>query len=476
MPKRYISAISIGSSRIKGAVGCIDTATGSLTVLAIDEQPISGSVRYGWVNNVEEVSNHIAGIVARLQAVQAVAPRKIESVYVGISGRSLASNPHKVSLRLQGEQKITADTMAMLQRDAYESFHTDYDIVGIMPGDFTVDNIPTVNPVGSYGNTVAGTYNIFTCRPQLLRNIHRVFDDRLSLDIAGTVILPVAESELVLTSDERRLGCMLVDLGSETTTVSIYKDGELRYLATIPIGGRNITRDIASLGVTEERAEDFKVVYGDAMPDESATVPPSAVGDILSDIVVGHYIQARAGESAANIMAHVDYAGMRLSDLTAGIILVGGGARLRNFGHLIENESKLHVRIGVPSSNVRIADSSIQPVREVDIISLLNSSVVMGSDVECVIEPKPVNVQSSRSDAYEGTPGRQGYVIDDTDDDSDMTLFDDDPDPDDLPEFETPERQVKKKSIPEPQKPSRWISIRDRIIHVMKGPDEEDDE
>lgn len=366
--------------------------------------------------------------------------------------------------------------MAMLQRDAYESFHTDYDIVGIMPGDFTVDNIPTVNPVGSYGNTVAGTYNIFTCRPQLLRNIHRVFDDRLSLDIAGTVILPVAESELVLTSDERRLGCMLVDLGSETTTVSIYKDGELRYLATIPIGGRNITRDIASLGVTEERAEDFKVVYGDAMPDESATVPPSAVGDILSDIVVGHYIQARAGEIAANIMAHVDYAGMRLSDLTAGIILVGGGARLRNFGHLIENESKLHVRIGVPSSNVRIADSSIQPVREVDIISLLNSSVVMGSDVECVIEPKPVNVQSSRSDAYEGTPGRQGYVIDDTDDDSDMTLFDDDPDPDDLPEFETPERQVKKKSIPEPQKPSRWISIRDRIIHVMKGPDEEDDE
>ena len=75
-----------------------------------------------------------------------------------------------------------------------------------MPGDFNVDNIPTVNPVGSYGNTVAGTYNIFTCRPQLLRNIHRVFDDRLSLDIAGTVILPVAESELVLTSDERRLG------------------------------------------------------------------------------------------------------------------------------------------------------------------------------------------------------------------------------------------------------------------------------
>lgn len=156
--------------------------------------------------------------------------------------------------------------------------------------------------------------------------------------------------------------------------------------------------------------------------------------------------------------------------------MVGGGARLRNFGHLIENESKLHVRIGVPSSNVRIADSSIQPVREVDIISLLNSSVVMGSDVECVIEPKPVNVQSSRSDAYEGTPGRQGYVIDDTDDDSDMTLFDDDPDPDDLPEFETPERQVKKKPIPEPQKLSRWISIRDRIIHVMKGPDEEDDE
>lgn len=64
-----------------------------------------------------------------------------------------------------------------------------------------------------------------------------------------------AIADLVLTSDEKKLGCMLVDFGAETTTVSMYKNGTLRYFETLPLGSRNITRDIMSLNHTEENAE-----------------------------------------------------------------------------------------------------------------------------------------------------------------------------------------------------------------------------
>ena len=64
---------------------------------------------------------------------------------------------------------------------------------------------------------------------------------------------------------------MLVDMGAETTTVTIYRKGCLRYFATLPFGGRNITRDITSLNVLEENAEDIKITSGNAIPRDTAS-------------------------------------------------------------------------------------------------------------------------------------------------------------------------------------------------------------
>jgi cell division protein FtsA len=71
--------------------------------------------------------------------------------------------------------------------------------------------------------------------------------------VNGIILSPLAVAKHVLSYDERQLGCMLVDLGAETTTVSIYKNDALIHIATLPFGGRNITRDIMSLNVLEER-------------------------------------------------------------------------------------------------------------------------------------------------------------------------------------------------------------------------------
>lgn len=80
-------------------------------------------------------------------------------------------------------------------------------------------------------------------------------------------LAPLALAESVLTETEKRSGCMLVDIGADTTTVSVYFKNILRHIAVIPIGGNNITKDIASLQMEESAAEEMKIKYGSAYTD-----------------------------------------------------------------------------------------------------------------------------------------------------------------------------------------------------------------
>ncbi len=472
MQSTDIAAIEIGSSNIKGAVATLDHVTGELTVIAREQTPTAGCVRYGWINNVEEVCRLIEQTIDRLESNPRVAPARIRAVYVAVGGRSLKSSVHEVKLRLDDERKITADTLAKLARDARESFVTDKDILDVFPRKFVIDSGTISNPIGSYSRNLSATYNIITCRPQMMRNLNRVFDAlRSRLHPAGIIIRPLAEADLVLTSDDRRVGCAMVDVGSDTTTVLIYKEGVLRYLATIPIGSHNITRDIASLGVTLERAEAYKLNNGDAC-NPSIAASTDAFAEQADSMV-----RARAGEIVANIVANIGYADMRATDLPAGIVLIGGGSYLRNFERLLAEESGMKVRRGHIERPIRIDATSAVAERSVDILSALlaGTSANASDDIECLEKPVPsVEQKAERTDSYytdnqyttratHHRPQREeDILIDDTDDGTDTDLFENE--------------QVnmdEKKSGKESQKRSFMNWLKDRAVDLVKGPDED---
>ena len=82
-------------------------------------------------------------------------------------------------------------------------------------------------------------------------------------------LAPLALADSILTDNEKRGGCVLVDLGAETTTVSVYYKSILRHLAVLPLGGANITKDIASLQMEEKDAEAMKIKYGSAYTENN---------------------------------------------------------------------------------------------------------------------------------------------------------------------------------------------------------------
>ena len=392
MDSTTIVALEIGSSKICGAVGTVN-AEGILTVKIVEEEPLVDSVRYGQPRNIKVASTSIQRILRKIQ--NRLEGRKILNAYVGIGGRSLGSIATQVERNLPPETEVTPELLNRLNIEAKNSANTDKDILKVEPKAFFIDNVRIdKDPVGMYWSDIRMDANLIVCRKQLKRNVDLLVKETVGLGVAGYVTRPIAEAELVLTPDEKRLGCMLVDFGAETTTVAIYKQGRLQYLSTLPMGSRNITRDITTLNYVEEEAENIKITRGHASYTRET-------GDSVSLPEITHLVVHRTSEIIANIKAQIKYASLTAQELPGGIVIVGRGAKLPGFSEKVAGETALKVRIGTANSPmVRIGDSRI-PSDSVDIISILLAG--SADPVEC-IEPKPEPVTPQEEQKTEPEP------------------------------------------------------------------------
>ena len=408
MEEKYIVALEIGSSKIKGAIGTVDSA-GALSVKAVEEEKLADVVRYGCIRNVVETANAIRTVIGRLE--QREPGRTVTGVYVSVGGRSMMAQSIEIERRLPSEMEITNDLISDIINDALAYQLSERSIVGVTQREFRVDNSPTNRPVGTFGSHVSARLNLISCRTQLVRNLNHVLDERLHIAINDVFVRQVAEADLVLFPEERRQGCMLVDFGAETTTVSIYKNDVMLYLSTIPMGSRNITRDTTALNYLEEMAEDLKIDGGNALSTPEPVPTYSGKGFDFGQI--NNYVSARAGEIIANINEHIKYAGLTPDRLPAGIILIGRGSKLNGFDRRLENLTTLKVRFGTPGNRIRILDGRVNSTEHVDVISILAEAVKSREIQECMTLPRtvaPAPEEFSYSQAHQQQPAPQtGY-------------------------------------------------------------------
>lgn len=382
MEPRSIVAIEISSSKIKGGVATVD-ASGVLTVLAVEEIKAVDNVRYGRVQNVQEVSSGVNEIIRKLENNPAVAPNKIVGVVVPVGGRSLGSIPASGTLSFPGDIEILADTVNRLKQEALKDVVTTKAIEAVLPRTFFVNNVAVAKPVGNYGQRFRGEFVLIAIAPETRRNLERVKFESITGDRVFQRLRATAVADLVLTDTERQLGCALVDFGAETVTVSVYKEGALCYLSTLPIGSRTITRDLMNgLTLTEERAEEFKTTIGNAALPESG----SAAGDATA-VEVNNFVQARAGEIAANIVHQILQSGYKAAELAAGIILTGGGSKLRNFDNVLGAQSKMSVRPASIPPVVEFHSSFDRSGDNIDIVALLWAGARSPKVVDCLYIP-----------------------------------------------------------------------------------------
>lgn len=369
---KHIIALEIGSSAIKLGLARVspDNPASRPTLCASVILPLGEQVRLGRIFNLNGTAEVIAQGIHTLEASAALAPAKISGVYVAVGGRSLGTTPGAAQLTLPDYGEIDQNILERLHEQACDAIPETKEILQVIPLRYEVDGQPTANPLGSTGEHIAARYTIVHCDPRNVRNIETVVGQRLGLDICGWVIRPLALAELCLSEKAVKAGCMLADIGHQTTTVAVFKDSHIQYIATLPLGSHLITDDIAEgMGVTRAQAENLKITRGNAVSESLAAT--------TEQIQLDNIVQARAGEIVANISAYVEFAGYRNADLPAGIILTGGGARLRNIGTMLQNSSRMQVRRAVPVHPLSIAETSVSDNDILDLLALIDRAADM---------------------------------------------------------------------------------------------------
>ena len=347
----------------------MDNSTGKLSVIAVEEEPTNDLVQYGIVKKPAEVFSHLESVRQKLQQDPNVEPRIINKAVVSIGGHTLMSTVKSAEQNFPEDIVITDTMIRDLKAKIANEGIADREVVKVLPRDFLVNGDVQQHPVGMFCHSIGGNFNVVYCSKQLKIGLNRVFESQTSGKNAIVVekypVRPLAIANLVLTNEDMQLGCMLVDFGAETTTVSIYKKGTLRYLVTLPFGSRNITRDIMNLcSCIEDKAEEMKKNIGNITPESQKQADTDTTK-------INNYIYARASEIIANITEQLKYAGIKPEELAQGLVITGGGAKLRGFNSLLSKQSGLKIRVATPINANIVYDGLILPADHVDVIALL---------------------------------------------------------------------------------------------------------
>ena len=332
--KEIIVAIELGSSKMTGIAG-EKNLDGSIRVLACVKEDSSSFIRKGVVYNIDKTAQCLTSIISKLQKQL---KRTITKVYVGVGGQSIRSIRNVIAKDLGGEQVVTQDMVLELMDANRNVVYPDQEILDAAVQEYKVDSQFQLDPVGIQCSRLEGNFLNILQRKAFYKNLNKCFETA-NVNIAELFLAPLALADSVLTEAERRSGCALVDLGADTTTVSVYSKNVLRHLAVIPLGGNNITKDIASLQMEEADAEKMKLRYAQAYTDNN---------DIDNDMKYAidgdrqvesrkfiEIVEGRLEEIIANVWCQVpdEYC----DKLLGGIILTGGGSQMKGIEKAFQN-------------------------------------------------------------------------------------------------------------------------------------------
>lgn len=368
----FIVAIELGSSVFRGIAGK-KNPDGSITVQALVKEDATQCIRKGVVNNIDKTATCLKNIVAKLSKTM---KQNISHVYVGVGGQSVRSVRNVIVKDLPTETIVDGDIVDGLMDSNRGMDYPDLEILNVVTQEYKVGNQYVVDPVGIKGTRLEGNFLNIAQRKLFYSNLNEAFD-KAGIAIAEIFPAPLVLADNVLTESEKRGGCVLVDLGADTTTVSVYHKSLLRHLAVIPLGGNNVTKDITALKMEEREAELLKLKHGSAYT-EIADMDPALTYSIDGERTIEskqliELVEARVEEIVQNVWHQVpaEY----VSKLLGGIILTGGGSNMKNielafkkYTHMDKIRKARFVNLAIKSN---IADINKHDTTLNTIISLL---------------------------------------------------------------------------------------------------------
>ena len=359
---RYAVGIDIGTTMIRAVVGHVDPASGAPTIVGVGQAPNSG-MRKGVVTNLNGPAH---AIDVALGDAERMSGHEVNEAMLSVNGTHILSTKADGMIAVgMMDHEINADDLARIQEVAtVGKIPQNREVLKVVPHSYVLDGQTGIKePLGMSGSRLEINANVVSALTPYVQNVEKVAE-MATVSPRAVIVSGLAAAKAVLKEQQLESGVAVVDFGGSTATVSVFEEGDLQYVGVVPMGGINITNDLAiGLKTDPEVAEQVKLKHASAIGRAEQTrvnIKQDGESYEFDTSEIDEIVEARLEEIFELVQKELKKAGLA-GKLPSGVVLVGGVANLKGVAEYAKAQLGLAVRVGKPAGFGGVADNVTNP-------------------------------------------------------------------------------------------------------------------
>ncbi len=358
---QHFIGLDIGTSRVRCVIASLATGDVAPTIVGVGTSQNLG-VRKGSIVNIQET---VQAVDIAIDEAERMSGYQVSAVTVNVNGSHIKGMNSKGVIAVEAaNREITAEDILRVEDAAtVVQLPPNREIIQVFSKNYLLDGQENIkDPLGMSGVRLEVEAHVITAASPSLRNIDNVMD-ATDTAINSRLLSGLAATEAVINRNQRENGVAVIDFGASTTNLTVLEEGDVQYVAVIPMGSNNITNDLAiGLRTELEVAEKVKINSSVNGPGTTRSKKSKKVkfnvnrrDYIFAQADVENIMQARLDE----IFEHVDNELARVNrsgQLPGGVIIAGGGAKLKGLEEYAKEALRLPVRIAKPTGFSGLSD------------------------------------------------------------------------------------------------------------------------
>ena len=359
------AGLDIGNSKIS-AIVCDQKSDGSLKVLSFISNP-SNHIKRNVITNLSSLKEEINIAISE---VAKSSETEIKSINLNIPAIESYSLYSESEVKIDGEMVNDLHIKKAINESNILEPIDNYEVIQSMILGYELDKkLLFENPSGTFGDELNIKFYNYAVKKNIINTFVGIFDT-LNIHIENLIPTPLASSLSTLNQDDKILGCICIDLGASSSSISIFENEKIIFMDAINIGGRNITNDIArGLSTNLESAERLKTLYGSVISSPSDEYEVIEVPYLNNDISkfkqinrssINAIIKPRVEETLELIWQKLKEYNLHKKYIK-NLVLTGGGSLLEGVAEYAQIIFDSNVRLGKPLPIPGLGENFLKP-------------------------------------------------------------------------------------------------------------------
>ncbi|MBW3569455.1 cell division protein FtsA [Candidatus Parcubacteria bacterium] len=377
----YFVGLDIGTSKVRCAVGSLDSASDEpeISVIGYGSAENTG-IRKGVIVQLDDVA---AALHAAITEAERISGIRIENATVNVNGSHVAGFDSKGVIAISNANKEISysDKLRVEEAATIVQLPSNREIIQVFPKNYQVDGHDAIkDPLGMYGVRLEVEAHMITAASSSLRSLDSALE-KSGVAASHKTVSGLAAAEIVLSRKQREAGALVMDIGASTTNLTVIEDGEIQHVAVIPMGGINITNDLAiGLKVDLEIAEKVKIEHAalsEAAKNGKVSIEHEKRNYPFDSDDINLIVDARVEE----IFEYVDKELKKIHrsrKLPGGVVIVGGTANIAGIDLLARDKLGLPAKLGSLKGINGMVDN-IQDLSNAGVLGLMRLDMIFSN-------------------------------------------------------------------------------------------------